>query len=145
MATFSHKISTIYRCGSMYRTAHSAEKLPGIYHGYISLIHNRPGQSQDEIAKYLCLSKSSATRHLAYLEENGYIERRKNEADKREMLVYPTEKLEAVVPEIFAISTNWHQTLTDGIGEEEYALFIDILERLSERAQKIIYGGEDAQ
>ena len=145
MSTLPHQITAIYRCGSMFRTEKSKEKLPFIYHGYISFIHYHPGQSQDNVAKYLCLNKSSAARHLAYLEENGYIERRKSETDKRETLVYPTEKLEEIAPEIAAISADWKNAITRDIDEKDYAVFLSVLEKIYDNAQELIYGGGDTE
>lgn len=143
MATLTRKINIISRCYSSYRAKQSACNLPGIYHSYVLAVCRNPGWSQDMLARHLCLNKSNVTRHLAYLEDNGYIERRTGEKDKREMLVYPTEKMMNILPEITAITKDWNEKMTAGISEEEYAQFMKTLEKMTANSLEIIYGKEN--
>ena len=143
MAALTRKINIISRCYSSYRAKNSASNLPGIYHSYVFAVCKNPGWSQDRLARHLCLNKSNVTRHLAYLEDNGYIERRVSEKDKREMLVFPTEKMKAVLPEITEITKDWNEKMTEGISEEEYRLFMEILEKMTNNSLRIIYGTEN--
>lgn len=139
VSALTRRINIISRCAASYRTARSTEGLPGIYHSYVIAICRNPGWSQERLSRHLCINKSNITRHLAYLEENGYIERRTCEKDKRELLVYPTEKMLALLPDVMCITREWNALLTDGIGEEELAAFLSVLERISDRARDILY------
>ncbi len=141
MAMFMRKLNIIARCAGMYRTQNSSVQLPGIYHSYVFAICKNPGMSQDKIAKHLCMTKSSVTRHLAYLEQNGYIERKPSEADKREMLVYPTGKMTSIHAEVVQIAKKWTALLSEGIGEEEMDTFLNVLDKIQIRATEITESG----
>ena len=140
MASLSRMINNISRCGGTFRTAHSSGNLPGIYHSYVFAICNNPGWSQDRLAKHLSINKSSTARHLAFLEDKGYIERRTCERDKRETLVFPTQKMLDILPEITAITREWNARLTEGISDDELKVFMDVLAKLSDKAREIING-----
>jgi len=61
----------------------------------------RGATSQAEMARQLNVNKSSVTRQLAVLEEKGYIRREPAAADKRILLVYPTQKALDVKKDVF--------------------------------------------
>jgi len=142
MTTIMRRMNVISRCESIYRTEQSADRLPGIYHSYILAICRQPGTTQDRLAKHLCNNKSSVTRHLSFLEKGGYVKRRVCEKDRREMQVYPTEKMLAVLPEVRRITLEWNALIAQGIPEEELAVFHSVLDRMLEKSQEIVYGQE---
>lgn len=142
MATIMRKMNIISRCEAMYRTEKSSEHLPGIYHSYIFAICKSPGMTQDSLGKHLCKNKSNVTRHLSFLETNGYIERRVCEKDKREMLVYPTEKMLDILPEVRSITMEWNKKLAEGIPENELEIFHKILDKMLIKSKEIVYGEE---
>ena len=142
MSSIMRKMNVISRCEAIYRTQKFCEDLPGIFHSYILVICREPGMTQDWLARYLCVNKSNVTRHLARLEKDGYIERKVSLEDKREMLVYPTQKMLDVHPEVVRITREWNALVSEDITPEEMEVFHDILQRLLERSQEIVYGGE---
>jgi len=141
MAMFMRKLNIIARCAGMYRTQQSSTQLPGIYHSYVFAICRNPGMSQDKLSKHLCMNKSSVTRHLAFLEQNDYVERKPSETDKREMLVYPTEKMTGIHTEVVQISKKWTTLLSEDIGEEEMDTFLKVLDKIQIRALEITETG----
>lgn len=145
MSSFMRKMNVISRCEAIYRTQQLPGELSGIYHSYILVICKKPGMTQDWLARYLCVNKSSVTRHLSNLEKNGYIERKVCREDKRELLVYPTQKMLEIHPEVVRITKEWNALVSEGITEEEMELFHDILQKLLEKSQKIVYGGETVE
>lgn len=145
MASIMRRMNVISRCESIYRTQKLEEELPGIFHSYILTICLRPGMSQDKLAKHLCLNKSNVTRHLAKLEQKGYIERKVCEEDKRELLVYPTEKMLELHPEVVRITREWNVLVAEGISEEELAVFHRVLDKMVDKSREIVYGEESAQ
>jgi len=98
--------------------------------------------SQEEIAKHLCINKSTTARHIAFLEKNGYIKREVCAQDKREMLVYPSEKMLEILPEVVNITKEWNSLVSDGLTEEELEFFHRILEKMVKKSTEIIYPGE---
>lgn len=145
MSTVTGMMRTICRCNAFYRDKFFSDELPGIYHSYVFAICNHPGWSQDRLAKHLCFGKSTVTRHLTYLEENGYCERKTSPADKRETLVYPTDKMLEILPRLGDVFNEWNAALTDGISEEELELFKSVLVKLSQKSREIIYGSGEVK
>lgn len=141
MAMFMRKLNMIARCAGTYRTENSSVQLPGIYHSYVHAICRTPGLSQDKLAKQMCMNKSSVTRHLSFLEQNGYVERKPSAEDKREMLVFPSEKMLKLRPEVVQIAKNWNALLSKDIPEHEMSVFLDVLDKIYEKALEINTAG----
>jgi len=137
MVMFMRRINLITRCQGLYRT----DRLPDaglrpIHHSMIFAICRNPGISQEELASQVCLNKSTITRQLAPLEEQGYVERKQSESDKRVIHVFPTQKMKDILPTIRQITMDWNAYLTEGFSEEELAQFSAMLDKITERAQK---------
>lgn len=145
MASLFRLFHVINRCGVSYR----AERLKGTdlgpnHHRYLFSICRHPGISQEEIARRAYTNKSNVTRHLAYLESCGYVERRQSAEDKRVLLVYPTERAIGIMPFLREISHDWEETLYADFTPEERELFQSMLKRLSEKAIET-YSGESME
>ncbi len=142
MATIMRKMNVISRCESMYRSEKSSEKLPGIYHSYVFAICKNSGITQDALGKYLCKNKSSVTRHLNFLEDNGYIERKNSESDKREQLVFPTEKMLDILSEVTDITMEWNKMIAEDISEKELEIFHNVLDKMHAKSRLAVFGEE---
>ena len=139
MPSLFRLIHVINRCGGLYR----AERLKDTdlgpnHHRYLFSVYRHPGISQEELARRVYINKSNVTRHLAYLESVGYVERRQSEDDKRVTLVYPTKKTEEILPMLREISKDWEKTVMDDFSEEEIALLKSMLQRISEKAADVV-------
>ena len=135
MSALFRLFHVVNRCAGSYR----AERLEGTdlgpnHHRYLFSVCRHPGISQEELARRAYINKSNVTRHLTYLESCGYVERRQSEEDKRVTLVYPTEKAEAMLPQLREISRDWEAAVMEDFSEEEIAVFKSMLERISEKA-----------
>ena len=138
MAKIMRLMNKIARCQSMYRTNKSTADLPGIYHSYVFCICKNPGLSQEKIAKNLCFNKSSVARHMAYLETNGYIERKTSPEDKRELLVYPTQKALDVWPIIEQMRSEWNDLILEDFSEEEVELLLKMMQKVQHKAMDLV-------
>ena len=139
MSAIMRNMNIIARCAAIYRTQQiELDGLMGVHHSYILVIVNHPGMSQDRLAKHLCLNKSNVTRHLAGLEKLGYVERRASEADKREMLVYPTQKMLDIYPEVLRVTREWNELISEGFTEEELEGFERLIEKMLGRSLELI-------
>ena len=137
MPTIMRQINVISRCEGLYRTDKlRGAELGACHHSYVLAVCRTPGISQEELARSICINKSNVTRHLAYLEEHGYVERRKSESDRRVTLVYPTEKMQKVLPQVKEIVGEWNAYLTADLSDGEIALFRSVLDRIAARAKK---------
>ena len=135
MPSFMRYINIISRCAAIWRS----DKLEGTelgeqHHSYIFVVCRRPGISQDAIARRLFLNKSNVTRSLAYLEEHGFVTRERDPEDRRQTLVYPTEKALDVLPQVREMIRGWNSYITEGFTEEEMEMYVAMTERIAARA-----------
>lgn len=136
-------LNTVSRCASLYhgeRLGQTDLKPP--HARCLSSVCRHPGYSQEQLAKHLCLDKSQIARSLSYLEDRGYVSRSPG-ADKRVLLVYPTEKGEKTAPMIREIFRDWNEWLIAEFTPEEQELFSSLMERARDRAVTYVRGGED--
>ncbi len=144
MSKFMKMLNNISRSQAIYRHHKvSAEDLQSGHYAFALAICREPGRSQEELAKELCVNKSTVARNLNYLEENGYIERTPLPSDKRQFSVFPTEKMMDVLPEIKIASMEWMTLISEGIAQEELDIFDSVLCRMQEKAREIIEKQED--
>ena len=126
----------IARCGGKYRSDRLADtELLSFHQSFVFAVCGNPGMSQDALARHLCMNKSTVTRRLAFLEEHGYVHRVPSEVDRRVMLVYPTERMRAVLPRVREVTGEWNRAVTEEISEEELSVFYAVLERIAENAR----------
>ena len=144
MSKFMKMLNNISRSQAIYRHSRiSAEDLQGCHYAYALAVCREPGRSQEEIARELCVNKSTVTRKLNYLEERGYITRQPLPNDKRQFSVFPTEKMLAVIPEIKNASIEWMTLLSEGIPQAELDIFDSVLSRMQTKAREIIEKQEE--
>ena len=144
MSKFMKMLNNISRSQAIYRHGKiSADDLHSSHYAFVLAICRNEGRSQEELAKELCLNKSTVARALNSLEEKGYITRTPLPQDKRQFSVYPTKKMIDVLPEVKKASEEWMLLLSDGIAPEELEVFNSVLERMQERARKIIEKQEE--
>ena len=146
MARIMRNVGEIWRCANLYRTEEYEALGIGSYQdSYIVDICAHPGVTQEQLSKIMYVHKSNVARQVSSLEEKGFVERRPDPADRRNLLVYPTQKAVAVLDKIRAVHAQWRERLLEGFSEEERAAIGVYLERLAEnakRAASVRRGGE---
>ena len=146
MLRFMKMLNNISRSQAIYRHSKiSAKDLQSSHYAFVLAICREPGRSQEELARELCLNKSTVARNLNALEEKGYIVRNPLPNDKRQFAVYPTEKLISIVPELRSVSDEWMTLLSEGIPQSELEVFSSVLERMQARAREIIERQDDGK
>ncbi len=145
MPRFMKLLNNISRAQSVYRTEKlKADGICGAHHPFILSICRKPGMTQEEISREICLNKSTVTRALSHLEEKGYVEKRENTSDKRSFLIYPTEKMLELLPKVRSLAASWNSLISKDIPEEELEIFHSVLFRMEEKAKTIANNGEEA-
>ncbi|MBQ8208910.1 MAG: MarR family transcriptional regulator [Clostridia bacterium] len=135
MPSISRCINILSRASGMFRAANvKNEELKPCLQSYILTLTRTPGLSQEQIARRLCVDKSSVARALASLEKMGYVERRRHETDRRITLVYPSEKAVDAREGIRSAYRAWNEYINEAFSEEEAKQFIELLEKAAERA-----------
>ncbi len=146
MSKFMKMLNNISRSQAIFRHSNiSAKDLQSSHYAFALAICHSPGRSQEELAKELCINKSTVARNLNALEEKGYITRTPLQSDKRQFSVHPTEKMLAALPEIKSVSAEWMALLSEGISEDELLVFDSVLKRMEAKARDIIEKQEDVK
>ena len=131
-------LNNISRCQAMYRKKTiAAQDLCSNHYAFVLTICHEPGRSQDELARALCLDKSTVARTLAHLEKYGYITRTPNEKDKRQYLVHPTEKMLDIYPKVQLASREWNVRLMENVSPEDLEVFHKVLSLMEQNAKRI--------
>ena len=131
------RMNTITRCKNLWYTS----KLEGTGIGagdrlYLLYVCHHPNVSQDTLSAALYVNKSSVTRRLAHLEKEGFVTRTSSEADRRVMLVAPTEKALALLPRLAELKREWNAIITEGFTEEELEAFSHLIDRALQNARQ---------
>lgn len=135
MSKLNYNILAIFRCGSQYRSEKMAQyDLKSCHTSYLLNICNHPGISQDKLAQRICINKSNVARQAAFLEEQGYIQRRPSPSDKRVLELYPTQKALALLPAVRDILHQWDDMLTQDLTDQEIETVTRILDKMKDRA-----------
>ena len=144
MPTLMRKINILSRAEGVYRTDNlTTNDLNACHHSYILAISNNPGMTQDELAKHLCVNKSGVTRHLSHLESYGYVTRVPSEKDRRSMLVYPTDKMLNILPQVKAIIHDWDSLISNSLTVKETKLLHGLLDKITQEAEKYMSNREE--
>lgn len=104
--------------------------LKGYHARYLVEIGACPGISQDQLAQKLHVDKSNVTRQVAFLEENGYLQRQPSPTDKRVLQLYATEKAQELMLPLREATEKWEQQLFGVLAPEEQEAFAALLGRL---------------
>ena len=139
MQKFMKLLNNISRSQAVYRCSRvSAADLQSSHYAFVLAVCREPGRSQEDLARELCVNKSTVARNINYLEEKGYVSRIPLPQDKRQFSVFPTEKARGVLPEIKAASLEWMALLSEGISQAEMDIFDSVLKRMQKKARAII-------
>ena len=139
MPTLMRLVNVISRCGAMYRTEKFRDMhLCAPHHSYIFSVCRTPGITQEQLAEHICVDKSNVTRQLAHLEQEGYVERRQSETDKRVVQVYPTEKAREALPVVRETIGQWNEYVTQDLTPDELETLMNAMEKVAVRARQYV-------
>lgn len=139
MPTFMKYLADAWRCANLYRS----DKLQNIelnvnQYPYIIQICKNPGILQEQLSKIIFVHKSNVARQLSSLEEKGFIYREVDQKDRRNFLVFPTQKALKVLPMIQKINNQWISLVLEGISQEEQEAILKYSKIISDNAKRVI-------
>ncbi len=138
MDSLMRSINRTYRCSIRYYSEQmKTDGISGHQHIYIFQICRHPGISQEQLSQRIAVNKSTVTRQLSSLEQNGFITRRSSREDKRILQVFPTEKAEALYPKVLELMRGWNQLLVDDFSEEEKEQLLSMMQRVQMKALQL--------
>lgn len=134
----AHLSSQIYRQSQIYMLNNLKKYNLGIGQlHFLKRLYLNDGINQESLAKSLNFTKATGTRAIKKLEEEGYIIRKNDVADKRAYNVFLTDKGKELKPEIEKVTSKWGEILFSGFNEKEQSLFIDFLKRAINNASSM--------
>ena len=139
MPSIMRFISSTYRAAMLYREHELEGTGLGPYQTpYLMALYNTQGISQEALSKRLNLHKSTVARQLSVLEKDGFVRREPDPDDRRQMLVFPTEKALGMEKRIRAILSSWSEDLLKDFTPEEASALYSLMARISYRASEIV-------
>lgn len=139
MPAFMKHLGEVWRCANLYRTEMYETLGIGSYQdSYILHVCRNPGITQEQLSKMIFIHKSNVARQLNSLEEKGFVERRPDPHDKRNLLVYPTEKAQSALPVIREVNRRWNESILQGFTEEEKETIAKYIGVLAENAKRVV-------
>ena len=118
MTTLMRQINIISRCAASYRGEKFKDiKLCAAHHSYIIHICKKPGISQEELARHICVDKSNVTRQVFNLE------------------IYPTAKALEILPYVKEVVKFWNEYVTQDLSDEELKVLMKMMDKLVYRAK----------
>lgn len=105
---------------------------------YMFLIHlyKNDGISQEKLSELVNIDKGTTAKAIKKLEELNFIIRSKDTNDKRVNRIFLTEKALNIKDDFFSVLTNWENSLTNTLTEEEINSGLAILNKLSNNVIK---------
>lgn len=132
-----NRMNTIARCKDLWYAAKLQSRGIGARDRlYLLYVCHHPNVSQDTLSEALFVNKSNVTRRLAHLEQEGLVTRTPSEADRRVMLVAPTEKARDLLPYLRDLRDEWNAIITEGFTEEELEVFSRLIDRALQNAKQ---------
>ena len=87
-----------------------------------------------EVARLTGIGPSAVTRQLDRLEKGGLLQRVRSATDRRSVLLELTEKGEALVPKLAAVSRETNERFVRGLTKQELAAFRDTIKKMLRNA-----------
>jgi DNA-binding MarR family transcriptional regulator len=124
------KIGFIFSHNHFYiENALESYNLKGPMFAFLLTLSQKDGCSQESLARYLKLSKATATRSITALEKEGYVYRERDEDDRRIYRVFISDKGREIIPLINKTLYEWNQILLSEFTEEEETIFRKLLDK----------------
>jgi len=128
-------ISTINRYSEMYINRHLLQFGIGASQmHFLMLLYLRDGVTQYDLSQKLYVDKATATRAIQKLEQLGYVTRHPSEQDRRQNLVYLTEKAMVIRQQIIGILGQWTDILTENMSATEKTTLFTLLNQAATHA-----------
>jgi DNA-binding MarR family transcriptional regulator len=132
------KMISIVKFGKVHVREHIRKAmLNDCEHAVCTFIYFRNGVSQDTIAEYLMLDKTTIAKTLKSLEKKGLVSRVQNTENRRKNVTSITDKGKETISNINGIYQDWYDTITSCFSDDEKQLFSVMCNKLSESAKDL--------
>ncbi|MBR0386109.1 MAG: anaerobic ribonucleoside-triphosphate reductase activating protein, partial [Erysipelotrichaceae bacterium] len=135
---FLLNISVLYRLTQKYFDRHLASY--GLGAGqmiFLLLINEQDGITMQQLTLLGDFDKGTTTKSIQKLEEEGYIEIRTDDDDKRVRRLYTTKKTGEVINELYQIRNDLSGQLTQGINPDTVEQHMTVLQKMTANARSL--------
>jgi DNA-binding MarR family transcriptional regulator len=101
--------------------------------GILNILDRNPGITQQALSSMLGMVPSGLVALLDDLEARGFLERRRNQEDRRRHAVYLSEAGRAAMRQIAEVSRKHQRSLFAALSEEEQNQLGELLERVADQ------------
>lgn len=116
-------------------------QLNGQQMGYLRYIHEHPGIRQEDLSCCHRIDKGAVSKSLRRMEELGYIRREANPQDRRAYRLFETERGADICRECQTMVQQTEEQLLDGLTDEEFQNFLQVLGKITDNMEKLLEGG----
>lgn len=109
---------------------HNMDNLSGTRGRVIFALWSKNGVPIKTLCEKTCLDKSTLTGMLNRMERDGYILRKRDDADKRSALIYLTGKEQDFLSQVEEVSDEINHIFYKGFSDEEIIQFENYMERI---------------
>lgn len=102
---------------------------------YVVRICENPGIIQEKLAEMLKVDRTTVGRSIQKLEQNGFIEKRNDEYNRKIKKLFPTEKGRYVFSLIIRENEHSDRVALTGLSEEEVRTLLSLLERVRKNVE----------
>ena len=126
--TLSNLLRRKFVCPAQPRDRHCSET-SGLIMCYLCE-HSNDALCQHDVEQAFCIRRSTASRFLTMLEEDGLIERRSAPNDARRKLIVPTQKALSIHAQILRRREELEACITQDISPEELRIFLEVARKI---------------
>jgi len=136
---FLNDVSTIFRYGNTFVNRSLADvNVTSAEHYILMYLFQKEEVSQDEIAGYFAVDKGSISKTIHKLDLKKYIEKYANNNNRRENLICLSELGRKTFTNSRELLNEWHSSVMQGVTEEEFRLFTEVLQKMTANARTVI-------
>ncbi len=136
-----HYFSVIYRQGKVIHDRGLKKfDLTGHQMRYLRHIDEKPGISQEELAKHLKIDKGAVAKAIKDMADKGYVKKEKNPNDGRAYNLFVTDKAARICVMGRRYLFEFEKSMTRGMTDEELKTFETLLEKVTGNISKMLEG-----
>ena len=136
---FLNDMSTIFRYSNIFVNRSSADlNITSAEHYILMYLFQKKDVSQDEIASFFAVDKGSISKTIHKLDLKNYIDKYADKSNRRKNLICLSELGRKKFSSSRDLLNDWHNTVMDGITEDEFRIFKEILQKMTTSARSVI-------
>ena len=105
---------------------------------FLHYICENESVEQNSLSQNFHVNKSTTTRRIKKLMNQGYVERKTDKKDHRKYLLYSTKKGEKLSKDVLDLFKYWNNELTKDLTAEEFKLFKTVSNKIISNSNHLI-------